>query len=79
MGNVTTSKANTINSPNGNSLAVFVDGDDDVMKIKDVRGNVELISNYLTKFGSFYDTTTQTALGNNTPTPMNFNTTDVSN
>jgi hypothetical protein len=79
MGNVTTSKPNTINSPNGNSLAVFVDGDDDVMKIKDVRGNVELISNYLTKFGSFYDTTTQTALGNNTPTPMNFNTTDVSN
>jgi hypothetical protein len=46
MGNLTTSKANTINSPDGNSLAVFVDGDDDVMKVKDVRGNVQDISNY---------------------------------
>jgi hypothetical protein len=47
MGNVTTSKANNINSPNGNSLAVFVDGDDDVMKIKDVRGNVQELSDYI--------------------------------
>jgi hypothetical protein len=47
MGNVTTSKPNTINSPDGNSLAVFVDGDDDVMKIKDVRGNVQDLSDYI--------------------------------
>ncbi len=46
MGNVTTSKANNINSPNGNSLAVFVDGDDDIMKVKDVRGNVQDISDF---------------------------------
>ncbi len=46
MGNVTKSSANNIKSPDGNSLAVFVDGNDDVMKIKDVRGNVEDISNY---------------------------------
>ena len=46
MGNLTTSKANTINSPDGNSLAVFVDGNDDIMKVKDVRGNVQDISNY---------------------------------
>jgi hypothetical protein len=47
MGNVTTSKANTINSPNGNSLAVFVDGDDDIIKVKDVRGNVQELSDYI--------------------------------
>ncbi len=46
MGNVTKSSANNIKSPDGNSLAVFVDGDDDVMKVKDVRGNVQDISNY---------------------------------
>jgi hypothetical protein len=46
MGNVTKSSANNIKSPDGNSLAIFVDGDDDVMKIKDVRGNVQDISNY---------------------------------
>ena len=46
MGNLTTSKPYTINSPNGNSLAVFVDGDDDIMKVKDVRGNVQEISDF---------------------------------
>lgn len=47
MGNVTTSKANNISSPNGNSLAVFVDGDDDIIKVKDVRGNVQNLSDYV--------------------------------
>jgi hypothetical protein len=47
MGNVTKSSANNIKSPDGNSLAVFVDGDDDVMKIKDVRGNVQDLSDYI--------------------------------
>ncbi len=47
MGNVTTSKANNINSPDGNSLAVFVDGNDDIMKVKDVRGNVQELSDYI--------------------------------
>lgn len=47
MGNVTTSKANNITSPNGNSLAVFVDGNDDELKLKDVRGNVQPFSDYL--------------------------------
>lgn len=47
MGNVTTSKANNITSPNGNSLAVFVDGNDNELKLKDVRGNVQPFSDYL--------------------------------
>jgi len=47
MGNVTKSSANNIKSPDGNSLAVFVDGDDDVMKVKDVRGNVQDLSDYI--------------------------------
>ena len=47
MGNVTTSKANNITSPNGNSLALFVDGNDDIIKVKDVRGNVQELSDYI--------------------------------
>jgi hypothetical protein len=47
MGNVTKSQSQNIKSPDGNSLAVFVDGDDDVMKVKDVRGNVQDLSDYI--------------------------------
>lgn len=47
MGNVTTSKANNITSPNGNSLALFVDANDNELKLKDVRGNVQSMSDYL--------------------------------
>ena len=46
MGNVTKSGKSNITSPNGNSLALFVDGDDDVMKVKDVRGNVQKLSDF---------------------------------
>jgi hypothetical protein len=46
MGNVTRSQSQNIKSPDGNSLAIFVDGSDDIMKVKDVRGNVQDISNY---------------------------------
>ena len=67
MGNVTKSSKSTITSPSGNSLAIFVDGSDNQLKLKDVRGNVQLISdyiknqsnNYSPKYGSFYDTTNQ--------------------
>ena len=81
MGNVTKSQPSTILSPNGNSLAVFVDGITGIIKLKDVQGNIEPLSNYNPNslYGSFYDTTTQIALGNNTPTPMTYNTTDFSN
>jgi hypothetical protein len=47
MGNVTKSGKSTITSPNGNSLAVFVDGQDNILKLKDVRGNIQNISDYI--------------------------------
>jgi hypothetical protein len=47
MGNVTRSQSQNIKSPDGNSLAIFVDGDDDVIKVKDVRGNVQDLSDYI--------------------------------
>jgi hypothetical protein len=47
MGNVTKSQSQNIKSPEGNSLAVFVDGNDDIMKIKDVRGNVQKLTEYI--------------------------------
>jgi hypothetical protein len=86
MGNVTKSQPYNIISPNGNSLAVFVNGESGQLMLKDVQGNVEPISNYIPlnpitmtpAYGSFYDTTTQTALGNDTPTPIKYNMTDFS-
>ena len=47
MGSVTVSEKNNITSPNGNSLAIFVDGVDGKIKIKDVRGNVQMLSDYV--------------------------------
>jgi len=47
MGSVTKSQSQNIKSPEGNSLAVFVDGNDDVMKVKDVRGNVQKLTDYI--------------------------------
>lgn len=46
MGKVTTSGQNNITSPNGNSLAVFVDGVTEVMKVKDVMGNIQPLSDF---------------------------------
>ena len=67
MGNVTRSKSNNITSPNGNSLAIFIDGDDNELKLKDVRGNVQHISDYLptTPITLNYGLFAQT--GNSTP------------
>jgi hypothetical protein len=47
MGKVTTSGQNNITSPNGNSLAVFVDGVTQVMKVKDVMGNIQPITDFI--------------------------------
>ena len=44
---VTKSSINNITSPDGNSLAVFVDGLTGVMLVKDINGNTEPISNYV--------------------------------
>jgi hypothetical protein len=47
MGNVTKSQQNNITSPNGNSLAVFVEGTTGVMKVKDVMGNIQPLSDFV--------------------------------
>lgn len=47
MGAVTTSGQNNITSPNGNSLAVFVDSQTAVMKVKDVMGNIQPITDFI--------------------------------
>jgi hypothetical protein len=65
MGAITTSNPQSIFTPEGNSLAIFVDADG-VMKIKDVNGKIALINDYIKPTlysGSFYDTTLQTNAG----------------
>jgi hypothetical protein len=47
MGNVRLSGINNITSPNGNSLAVFVEGITGVMMVKDVMGNVQPLSDFI--------------------------------
>ena len=46
MGNVTRSQQNNITSPNGNSLAVFVEGTTGIIKVKDVLGNIQQLSDF---------------------------------
>jgi hypothetical protein len=46
MGNVNKSQANNITSPNGNSLALFVDSLTNEIKVKDINGNVQLLSDF---------------------------------
>jgi len=48
---VTSSQSQNITSPNGNSLAVFVDGVTGILLLKDVNGIIEPISNYITGGG----------------------------
>jgi hypothetical protein len=44
---VTKSNQNNLTSPDGNSLAVFVDINDNALKLKDINGNVEGFTTYL--------------------------------
>jgi hypothetical protein len=46
MGNVTKSQPNNITSPNGNSLALFIDSLSGEIKVKDVMGNIQLLSDF---------------------------------
>ena len=46
MGNVTKSQPNNITSPNGNSLALFVDSLSGEIKVKDIMGNIQLLSDF---------------------------------
>ena len=52
MGNVTKSQPNNIRTPDGNSLAVFVDGVSGMMMIKDIMGNIQPLSDYVVGLGS---------------------------
>jgi hypothetical protein len=70
MGNVTRSEQNNITSPNGNSLAVFVEGGTGEMKVKDVLGNIQPISDFTGGSSPFQlnanGSGIQPVLGNNT-------------
>jgi hypothetical protein len=52
MGNVTKSQQNNITSPNGNSLAVFVDGITGIMKVKDIMGNIQPLTDFVAGLGT---------------------------
>jgi hypothetical protein len=44
---VTVSQPQNITSPDGNSLAVFIDGVTGVITLKDINGKTEPLSNYI--------------------------------
>ena len=48
---VTKSAQNNLTSPNGNSLALFVDITDNILKIKDINGNIQPLSDYISGGG----------------------------
>jgi hypothetical protein len=83
MGNVTRSQQNNITSPNGNSLAVFVEGTTGVMKVKDVMGNIQPLSDYISiptlYSATFFDTTLQTNGGATTANQVLINSTQINN
>ena len=64
MGNLTVSQPTNIRTPDGNSLAVFIDGVTGVLSLKDAIGNVQTLENTLYPnlyIGSFFSTQTQNA------------------
>jgi hypothetical protein len=83
MGNVTSSGQNNITSPNGNSLAVFVDGVTQVMKVKDTNGNIQPLSDFISNptlySATFFDTTLQTNGGATTANQVLINSTQNNN
>jgi hypothetical protein len=64
MGNLTVSQPTNIRTPDGNSLAVFIDGVSGIIKLKDAIGNVQLLSDFIVNpvlySATFFDTTLQT-------------------
>lgn len=64
MGNLTVSQPTNIRTPDGNSLAVFIDGVTGIIKLKDAIGNVQLLSDFIVNpvlySATFFDTTLQT-------------------
>lgn len=47
MGNLTRSDGNNLTSPSGNSLAVFIEGESGIIKLKDIIGNIQPLSDYV--------------------------------
>jgi hypothetical protein len=85
---LTRSKPASIFTPEGNSLAVFIDVADGTLKLKDVFGGVELFSNFISGGGSglklkddvlMTSTLTEVADKDNTPSVLRISTTDVTN
>jgi hypothetical protein len=83
MGKVTTSEQNNITSPNGNSLAVFVEGTTGEIKVKDINGNIQPLSDFIASpvlySGSFFDTTLQTNAGATSSNQVLIGSTQISN
>jgi hypothetical protein len=79
---ISKSLSEDITSPIGNSLAIYKEDSTDLLMLKDIYGNIELLNNFYnpsgTYQGSFYDTSTQTSLGSEIKA-MRFNSTDISN
>jgi len=82
MVTLTTSNPQSIFTPEGNSLAIFIDADG-VMKVKDVNGQIGLLNDYITKptlySGTFFDTTLQTNAGATSSNQVLINSTQASN
>ena len=84
---VTKSNQNNLTSPNGNSLAVFVDINDNALKLKDINGGVEPITNYTGSSSvgllqlqggvALSSSLTSVTDQNNTTSPLKLSTTDV--
>jgi len=83
MGKVTTSGQNNIISPNGNSLAIFVDSDSGELRLKDILGNIQSLSDFISTpvlySGSFFDTTLQTNAGATSSNQVLIGSTQISN
>jgi hypothetical protein len=75
---LTKSLASSIFSPEGNSLAVFIDVTDNVMKVKDVFGNISVFPDVVSKtfYAAFSSSVTQTVAAN-VEKAITVNTTDV--
>jgi hypothetical protein len=67
MGNVIKSQTQDIQTVIGNGLSVYVGGTDGILYLKDVMGNIQPLSDFISTptlySGSFYDTTLQTNAG----------------
>lgn len=79
---ISKSLSEDITSPIGNSLAIYKEDESNLLMLKDIYGNTDFLNNFYdpsaTFQGSFYDTTTQTTLGNEIKA-MTLNSTDISN